>query len=47
MRLTALVVEHEDGRFELIYWVDFVREHPLPELDPAKATEDVEAELGV
>ncbi len=34
--LTA-IVEHYDGRFELVYFTDFVREHPLPaaeELEP-------------
>jgi UDP-2,3-diacylglucosamine pyrophosphatase LpxH len=28
--LTA-IVEHHDGRFELLHFADFLREHPLPE----------------
>jgi UDP-2,3-diacylglucosamine pyrophosphatase LpxH len=44
--LTA-IVEHPDGRFELINWVDFVREHPLPEQHSTAAAEEVGAELEV
>lgn len=42
--LTA-IVEHYDGRYELVDYVDFVRDHPMPSEEPAleAAAEPVEA----
>ena len=32
--LTA-IVEHHDGRYEIVHYADFLREHPLPSEEPA------------
>ena len=38
------IVEHCDGRFELIAYADFLRDHPMPDEEPALDTaEAVEA----
>jgi hypothetical protein len=33
----SAIVEHLDGRYELVNYVDFVREYPLPLEEPAEA----------
>jgi UDP-2,3-diacylglucosamine pyrophosphatase LpxH len=38
------IVEHHDGRFELIYFTDFVREHPMPESGAEPAEESAAAD---
>jgi len=38
------IVEHFDGRFELIHFTDFVREHPMPESGTEPAEETATAE---
>jgi UDP-2,3-diacylglucosamine pyrophosphatase LpxH len=38
--LSALV-EHWDGRFELIHFTDFVKTHPMPEEEPEPAADSV------
>jgi UDP-2,3-diacylglucosamine pyrophosphatase LpxH len=42
--LTA-IVEHHDGRFELVQFSDFVRAHPLSEKEDEHAAEEQPAEL--
>ncbi len=42
--LTA-IVEHWDGRFELVNFTDFVREHPVPDLTIEPTESDAEAEV--
>jgi len=42
--LTA-IIEHEDGRFQLIEWAEFVAEYPMPEGEAASA-DTLEAEGG-
>lgn len=41
----SAIVEHEDGRFELIYFKDFVAQFPMPQADAASDDTDAVADL--
>ncbi|MBI2510918.1 MAG: UDP-2,3-diacylglucosamine diphosphatase [Opitutae bacterium] len=43
----SAIVEHEDGRFELIYFKDFVAQFPMPQPDAAADDADTAADLPI